>query len=66
MQLADDHFHASEKFQYQGGQSEKRMLIIFMSGSFCDATREGQNTVARENGFDVAMSNTVLRKIQSL
>ena len=27
-----------------------------------DATREGSNTVARENGCHGAMSNTVLRK----
>ena len=30
-----------------------------------DATREGSNTVARENDFHWAMSNTVLRKIQT-
>ena len=30
-----------------------------------DATREGSNTAARENGFHGAMSNTVLRKMQT-
>ena len=57
-------FTQARSFNFKGDDLKTDVNHIYVRVGR-DATREGSNTVARENGFHGVMSNTVLHKIQA-